>query len=74
MTEVRDRLDEGAELLNRYNGSIPDSWQRNLDTLCTLLAVHSIWQAAAADSVSDMMGELRPFLQAAFEMGAESVA
>ena len=74
MTELADRLDEAGELLNRYNGSIPDTWQRNLDTLCTLLAVQSMWQVGRIDSVDDWMKELDVFLSSAFLMGAESVS
>ncbi len=69
-SEIKEVLEDGAELLKAYDRPIPSSWKRNLDTLALLLAVHS--REIEVESYAARMEELRPFIEAAFCMGVES--
>ncbi len=72
MSEIADVLDEASELLNRYGGAAPSSWERNLQVLGTLMVVHQMWQGPEV-TVGDLLRESAVFLRAAFRMGIESV-
>ncbi len=71
MSEIADVMEEGSELLDRYGGPVPPTWERNLEVLGTLMVVHRVWQDPAA-TVGELMGEMAIFLRAAFRMGAAS--
>lgn len=71
MSEIADVMEEASELLDRYGGPVPPTWERNLEVLGTLMVVHRMWQDPAA-TVGELMGEMAIFLRAAFRMGAES--
>lgn len=71
MSDIADILEEADELVTRYAGPVPATWERNLEVLGTLMVVHKMWQGPDT-TVGELMGEMAVFLRAAFRMGEES--
>ena len=71
MSEIADILEEADELVTRYAGAVPSTWERNLEVLGTLMVVHKLWQGPDS-TVGDLLREMMVFLRAAFRMGAAS--
>lgn len=68
---IADILEEADELVTRYGGAVPSTWERNLEVVGTLMVVHKLWQGPEA-TVSDLLREMMIFLRVAYRMGIES--
>lgn len=70
MSEIRDVMEEAEELLTRYAGAVPSTWERNLDVIGTLMVVRLIAQGPDC-TVGELMREAGVFLRAAWRMGVD---
>lgn len=68
---IADILEEADELVTRYGGVVPSTWERNLEVVGTLMVVHKLWQGPEA-TVGDLLREMMLFLRVAYRMGIES--
>lgn len=71
MSDIADILEEADELVTRYAGPVPATWERNLEVLGTLMVAHKMWQGPDT-TVGDLPREMMVFLRAAYRMGAAS--
>ena len=63
---------EAQAILNEHPPrEAAESWERNIDLVTLLAAVHAAWQPPETNT-GELAEELRPFLRAAFEMGRTS--